>query len=235
MNTLNLEKLLWDTDFFGLQIAKLSVDESHNEDEIVNLLEADTSNLDLVYIFSTKLLPTFEKKLFSDKKLVFCKQPEEVSLDVPIEIFQSDKHSFDELYNLVLISGSNSRFKRDPRFGRKRFEELYKRWIERSIEHNQSKVFIWFDQSMKGFVTVDQLSSTDFQIGLIAVNPKDQKQGIAAKLIKFIENYIRTDKGNRLLVATQEVNEDAVRFYQKNQFSLLRETFIYHYWIGDSI
>ena len=225
--------LQWDSDFFGLRIAKAVV---ASEEDIVALSrqEVDLRNhFDLIYIFSESPLEMpFENARLVDKKAVFSLSDfTHYEVNPAIKGWDSPIAS-DALISLALVSGKYSRFKSDVLFPVGSYERLYTRWIERSVNKAMATdVFCYLvDDVPRGLLTLD-FHDGQGVIGLVAVNEEYQHRGIGKALIKHAVSNIHEHQGERLTVATQQDNEPACRLYSGCGFSLESVTKIWHWWL----
>ena len=240
---MDIEHLSWDSNFFNKKISRITI---YDTDDINNLSfslnKLMKENYDLVYVFSPGIISVNRKILncyygaLRDIKLVYKKlitNREEAKTSNIIEWSSSyDLHS---LYKLGLASGVKSRFKLDENFTDNEFEQLYKTWIDNSINNKiADKVFICFDNTkfINGFVTV-KINKLKGTIGLIAVNEEARGKKIGSGLIKHVENFL-FDKGiPELYVATQSENLSACKFYEINGMFVHSTTNIYHFWLNN--
>jgi ribosomal protein S18 acetylase RimI-like enzyme len=162
-----------------------------------------------------------------DTKITFGKKIKKNRNILDVVTFDNSIHSYEQLLNLVYISGQDSRFRVAPFFTEENFKNLYKRWIDRSIEDDKTNVLIYMQNDLiLGFVTFSCLHTTA-SIGLIAVLPNTQGKGVGSKLIQAVENLLVNE--TILTVATQEKNKGACAFYNKNGFEIINKQYIYHY------
>lgn len=224
-----ISKLEWDSNFFGYDVAKIVLD---NESEI-NL--SITKPFVLTYLFSAEHKSEIENKLV-DIKCNYIKEIKKVVIENTIEIDEYKVHinSFDEIKELVFLSGIYSRFRKDPKFTNNEFEKMYSIWFQKSLFNCGSgigKVFIIKEEKIiVGFVTLDFEDSNNARIGLIATGLNAQGKGYASKLIKRCEKECLSRNISYLKVATQGLNEAANGLYKKNNFILDSKTYIYHHW-----
>ena len=225
--------LHWDSDFFGLRIAKAVV---ASEEDIVALSqqEGDLRNrFDLVYIFSEPGLEMpFETARLVDKKAMFSlSAPKHIESNPAIRSWNSPVAT-DALISLALVSGKYSRFKLDDSFPARSYERLYTRWIEQSVNKAMATdVFCYMvDDAPRGLATLD-FHDGQGVIGLVAVDEDYQHRGIGKALIKHAISYVHELQGERLSVATQMDNEPACRLYSGCGFSLESVTKIWHWWL----
>jgi dTDP-4-amino-4,6-dideoxy-D-galactose acyltransferase len=224
-----ISKLEWDSNFFGYDVAKIVLD---NESEI-NL--SITKPFVLTYLFSAEQKSEIENKLV-DIKCNYIKEIKKVVIENSIEIdeYKVQINSFDEIKELVFLSGIYSRFRKDPKFTNNEFEKMYSIWFKKSLFNCDSgigKVYIIKEEKIiVGFVTLDFEDSNNARIGLIATDLNAQGKGYASKLIKRCETECLSRNISFLKVATQGLNEAANRLYEKNNFILDSKTYIYHHW-----
>ena len=223
----------WDSDFFGLRIAKATV---VSEEDIIALSrqEEDLRNhFDLIYLFAeTGLVIPFENARMVDRKAVFAlSAPEHFEASPAITRWDSPIAS-DTLISLALVSGKYSRFRLDKKFPVGSFERLYTRWIEQSVNNVMATdVFCYLmDGGPRGLVTLD-FHDGQGVIGLVAVDEGYQHRGIGAVLIRHAISCVHERQGERLSVATQMDNEPACRLYSRCGFSLESVTKIWHWWL----
>jgi dTDP-4-amino-4,6-dideoxy-D-galactose acyltransferase len=218
----NFKRLDWDSGFFGYEIAKMSVDKSFQEESLRYL------EFTLIYVLSNRKLK-HTKLFYADTKVEFVKHYLNYS-NVSITKFNSVEHSFEELLKLVYFSGIHSRFNTDPNFKNNEFLNLYKYWIESSINNDNTIILVkQINSRMEGFILISL--HIDFgRVELIAVSEKHQNKGIGSELLKAAENICLQNNKVKLKVATQGKNHTAKALYQRFGFELEEVTHIYHYW-----
>lgn len=224
-----IEKLNWDSEFFGYPVGKLYVEtpESFDEEAFVKA----TSAYKLVYIFTEKPLSYSRFALPADVKLTFQKELELENTETRLHFFESDRHDYAALEKLAFQSGEYSRFKTDPGFDPKDFYRMYEIWIKKSLDSEQSVVLVEeVDNQLAGFVTFDFNDSERATIGLIAVDSKIRGEGIGRKLMAQAEFAAFKAGKRQLKVATQQKNVLATNFYKNQGYTLSEQLFIYHYW-----
>jgi ribosomal protein S18 acetylase RimI-like enzyme len=78
------------------------------------------------------------------------------------------------------------------------------------------------DRATQGFVCYGPTPLTDgvFDLYWIAVDPKQQGQGLGQLLLRFVENEVRRQRGRMLLIETssKESYSPTVRFYQRSGY-----------------
>ena len=226
-----IKHLPWDSDFFNLNIA--SVDASEEVSDI------DLQQFDMFYSFHSDDDKTHKnfKATFQENKIIFEKQLEQVAdTDADIRSVDENFEDISTLQNLGYESGKYSRFKLDGNFAERQFKKLYDLWIINSLNRQfaDAVLVIYQQDKIAGFVTY-KINSTIATIGLIAVLPEFQGQGLGSKLLQRVEWQLFENNIEKLQIPTQEKNLDACSFYTKKGYSILSITPITHYWKNDTI
>lgn len=221
-----IKELLWDSDFFNLKIGEV--------EETNNIADQDIP-FDLIYVKNktgnTPVISGFSNN-FSEIKVLFSKKlkPQNFSEDKIIS-FEKTNFQLSDLHELAYESGKYSRFLLDSNFRKDKFQKLYKIWVDNSLTKKfaDDVLVMSIDNALAGFITYK--SESDFaQIGLIAVAPNFQGQGIGRKLLNFVENVLLERNIFELRIPTQLKNEAACSFYKKQGYKVVETTHIMHYW-----
>jgi dTDP-4-amino-4,6-dideoxy-D-galactose acyltransferase len=223
-----IEKLKWDSSFFGYPVGKLEV-----EDDDVFTVTEELHNYQLVYVFSKKKIEplhdhmnevdiktTLTKQISPDGKCPFHKS---------IEEYKGEDD--DSLKRLALESGVYSRFNTDKNFKNSEFERLYTAWIENSITKKDADNLLVFKEEgiIKGFITL-KFKDGHSNIGLIAVHNNHRGKGIGLALL-YAAFYQTERKGLPLIsVVTQFENVPAMKMYSKAGFEIVETIHVYHIW-----
>lgn len=232
---MSIKRLDWDSSFFKTNVYSL---QATNTDEIINSLKKIETN-SILYVFSEKyeipndILLNYGGKLV-DVKTIFQKEIyHKNNIEENIVEFNKDEAS-KELYDLAFESGKFSRFKIDNRLPEDSFKKLYSKWIEKSITSNDIKVFV-INKNNKAIAFVTLIIENNVgNIGLIAVNNNFQGQGLGKNLLLFCENYL-IDKGIKSIkIPTQYSNIAAVKFYLKNNYKIIEQNNIYHFFNNEN-
>ena len=215
-----IKYLAWDSDFFDHKIGKLTYREG---DEWPT--EQEFRAFDLVYIFSNTALD-LNYPLY-DIKFTFYKETQSKLFPASVYLYDNEKHDYIQLQELVFLSGHDSRFRKDPFFGEQAFKNLYKAWIDKSLNTANSKVLVYEEESqLLGFIAIKEENNKAF-IDLIAVIPEAQGKGVGHQLVDAVD-YILGDS-KMLYVPTQQTNAQACHFYEKCGFKISDKHYIYHY------
>lgn len=232
---MNIRKLEWDSNFFGLRIGRADIQTKEEAEELASKVNLLKKEYDLLYVFDENHVGFKAKNShLVDEKVLYSKPCEPKQAFEEISIYERKTPS-NSLYHLAHISGGYSRFKLDNRFPRGSFERLYNRWIENACPQNGSNKHI-FEYSIegiaKGMITVDYAESGLAHIGLVSIDDNCQHRGIGTKIMSTVENYLyQLGYIHTLEVPTQKTNTDACRWYEKNGFKIKSIVDIYHWWL----
>ena len=241
MKTLKIRHLPWDSSHFKLKIAEMNLQGKSAVDILEPLSKLKKQKYNLIYVFSSQQLPCNTDQYsieFICKKYSYWKKTSHARASrSTIQKFSKGFPTVDML-KLAVKCGVYSRYNRDPRIPRERFEELYRLWLiksvanERSVSNkNASDVFTCtINEQTAGVITLTRQDSSG-QIGLLAVDNQFRKHGIATDLLRKVESYCFSRKLVDLRVVTQDINQPACILYEKNGFTLERKDYVYHIWL----
>lgn len=226
-----IKTMKWDSSFFGIKIGKIDV-----ADFTLSDFEKAKNKFGLIYIQALsdncEHLETIKSFAhFEDRKLIYSKKISKTVLsDNDVSVYNS-KIANKKLVSLALLSGVYSRFKLDPNFKKKDFEQLYRKWIENSVTKKMAFcVLIAGDEkNPDGFITIQQNGDVA-QVGLFAVNNNAQNKGIGKKLLSTAEYFAQINNFDTLKIATQESNKHACKFYEKCGYTIQSNINTFHYW-----
>jgi len=230
-----IEILQWDTDFFGYTVAKINypILNINNCVDVIELLKKN--KVVLGYYFSSESLslykvPGYKIKLV-DKKITYSKNNNLSAVFSPNVRFFESKIVTQELINLSIQSGEYSRFKKDRRIKKEKFEEMYRLWIINSVNKKIADAVLVSEEKNKiiGSVTLAEKSNAA-SIGIIAVDRNYRGKGIGKSLMISAESWA-VSKGLRSVeVDTQKANKGACNFYESCGYSMTRLKYVYHFW-----
>lgn len=227
-----INQLDWDSNFFELQIAECFIDNQ----SVINV----EKTYDLIYVFCNSdkdiNLPGYSES-YKENKIVYIKDLVKNQLDSEnILSFSSTNFSREQLYELSFESGKYSRFKKDKKFSIQHFENLYKRWIDNSLDFGFSDDILVYVEEKKiiGFISY-KIKKNEATIGLVAVLPNHQGKGIGKKLLQVVENELIKNDIKILNIPTQKENFEACSFYEKQGYKVKQSIIIKHFWRNDSI
>jgi len=236
--------LAWDSEHFGFPIGKViwSGDVSSLEGVITEAKKREFTLLCVIAPWDREL-PSWvfhfcagvfvSQRVDFEKKLTGVKQLESVSVGL-IELTPANC-DMNQVHQLGLVAGQYSRFIRDLRFPRPQAERMFCIWAEDSVRGRLSDVtFGVVDTSgrVRGFITAKREDKVT-RIGLLAVSPQDQGQGIGKRLLAAIENWCVNRIPTTIRVATQGENAGACAFYERQGYSVVERQTIFHLWLKE--
>jgi dTDP-4-amino-4,6-dideoxy-D-galactose acyltransferase len=143
-----------------------------------------------------------------------------------------------ELRRIAAASHHDSRFYHDPHFERRRCDELYAVWIEKSCADPAGKVLVAEAasqgleqrQAVAGYITAATAPAGGGQIGLFAVDAAAQGIGVGGQLVSAALEWLDEQGADPVTVVTQGRNVRAQRIYQR--FGMLTRSveLWYHRW-----
>tara|TARA_R110002050_G_scaffold263499_3_gene404055 strand:+ start:1068 stop:1760 length:693 start_codon:yes stop_codon:yes gene_type:complete len=227
-----ITKLEWDSNFFGFDIGKCIVEDCNGFN--FPKFKEESNSYKLVYIISRERIEMKDIKLV-DTKLTFVKEIKNNHHsynDSNLNIFNASTDSFETLKKLAIASGEYSRFNVDSNFDKNDFESLYKQWIYNSVfKHKALKTIIYKENNkILGFSTLEKISDTDGNIGLVAVDINARGKKIGSKLIEHTISMAKREHLKNIQVVTQQHNLPAVNLYKNCGFISSKTEYIYHYW-----
>jgi len=228
-----IRPLPWDTQFFEMPIGRLDLTTGVEVERILKLLHMSPYRVVVIHIENPSdndLRLMSHVAVLVDLKLVYVKQPLTQISDNCLSVVNYKGPVTYDIIELAYASGVYSRFKQDPGF-EPYFKQLYRLWIEKSIAGELADaVFVYFiDSKPAGLITVKK-AEQEAVIGLLSVDEKHRRIGIASKLINRVEHWCTEEQYNRVMVATQSANIPACRFYEKQAYACEKRFGIYHFW-----
>jgi dTDP-4-amino-4,6-dideoxy-D-galactose acyltransferase len=229
-----IQYLDWDSRFFGKKIGK-------SESEILTmasvnalLKEKSAEEYDLIYLFTTQTNHEAEMILNNrhcpvlDHKITYAIDNIQGPVTTAPFITHYQGPLTQDLLRLAILSGHESRFRKDTSLNPK-FELLYTQWITKSLSGQLADAVLiaTINNAIKGFVTIKKTTQHG-EIGLIAIDPAAQRQGIGSELMKAAHNWYYQNGLTAAFVTTQLTNTGACRLYEKSGYSAYNTRLIYH-------
>lgn len=232
----------WDSEFFGLNIARLQV--GHLDKEIAAQARewCQLNNIDCLYFLAPSdeagsvRLAEDNSFRFVDIRITFdMRLPSNGQVTVdrgePGTIRPYRPEDILSLKAIAAASHHDSRFYFDPNFPRERCDALYETWIEKSCNGYADNVFVAEDKgNAEGYISCHLPSDGEGQIGLVGIAGRSQGKGLGGRLLSGALSWFAEQGANHVTVVTQGRNANAQRLYQRAGF-VTRETQLwYHRW-----
>lgn len=231
---MEIRALQWDSDFFELRIGRADISTKEDALSLANRYEELKKQYDLLYIFDPDNVGfAANGARLVDEKILYSKPCEPRQQYSDVSFFKQASPS-EDLHRLALVSGGYSRFRLDKHFPKGSYQRLYEKWIESACpqQGTNKQILIMPDTNdiVRGMITINHDGELG-HIGLVAVDPDCQHQGIGGKIMSTLDGYLFDLGVKTLEVPTQKANTDACRWYEKNGFAIESITPVYHWWL----
>ncbi len=237
---LRVVPLDWDTRFFGFAIGALTLEGVPPAPAIRAAADAARARAFRLLVVTDAadgsgavLAPLGARRV--DTKLDFAAAVRPATLPRGIEAIPAAPAPADRdaLDALALASGAHSRFRTDPRFGEAAWTRLYRAWMDNSVSGTiADAVLVHRDAGrITGFATIRACGDREARIGLLAVAADRRGRGIGGALIGAVHRWASDRDLRTILVATQQDNAGACRFYQGAGFEVSERLAIHHLWL----
>jgi len=139
------------------------------------------------------------------------------------------------LMDIARCSLRNDHFHRDPRFPKRKCDELFSRWVYNCCHGLADKVLVaTLKDEPVGFIACKIAETENVKHGtidLIAVSPSYRHKGIGEALVEESVRVFVESGAKSVSVGTQANNIGAVRTYEKIGFRLARTDLTFHNWL----
>jgi dTDP-4-amino-4,6-dideoxy-D-galactose acyltransferase len=229
-----IDLLAWDSSFFAQKVGRCTLAHPQQLPDLMH--EAESRGYSLLYIESQHILVGHCALPFSlldvggqiryAKNLLPLQQVPRPDAHI-VSCSRHDLHG--DVLSLAYLSGSLSRFRSDKNLPAGSFERLYRSWLLKTLERlSTGAVYIYRVSGQPVGLITSEWDNGVCTIGLLAVHPSWQGQGIATRLIHHVESLCFQNDLRRLEVKTQLINIGARALYAKNSFSESEQSRLYH-------
>ncbi|MBN1994181.1 MAG: GNAT family N-acetyltransferase [Anaerolineae bacterium] len=241
-----LEPLPWDSEFFGLAIARITatrldgagIKELMEQAQAAKLrclyFEADPNDPATVaaveqYGFHLVDVRVVLEHPFDDRPAPVPRYP--VPEELVIGSYRPDE--MPRLQDISAQIGLTSRFDFDKQFAPGQSERLYRVWIENACHGFADAVLVarWHqDGEAVGLITCTWRDAIA-HIQLAGVHAHYRQRGVGTGLVQGALDWARSQQARRMQVVTQARNVPAQRLYQQMGFFTRSMTLFYHKWL----
>jgi dTDP-4-amino-4,6-dideoxy-D-galactose acyltransferase len=228
----------WDSSHFGLRIARVMPSKPDEELFREALSWADLASIDCMYLLvdsddatAIRLANHFGWRIVDLRVTLAARLSDVAPGAAGIRYANTEDISY--LRQLAERSHRDSRFYADGNFPAAACDELFAKWIDRSVR----------DRDFAGSVLVPQIEANRpagyitcavkegvGQIGLIAVDENFRKMGVGGRLLAESSRWFAKQGVERVSVVTQGRNIPALRMYQRYGFSIESIHLWFHWW-----
>ena len=241
----NYDHLEWDSDFFGFNVARMTMIDFDEIHFLSTLKSLKNENYRLIYWSlppSVNVEDGFLKRyggFLADEKITYLKKTDGTNLIDKAFLYSTVPYSFKEpeptLLKLALESGEFSRFRCDPLFPPELFEKLYHHWIIRAVRKEIAwEVLVVKDMDgTSGVVTLGAKEERG-DIGLLAVSSRARGRGLGKLLMRDAEKAFIKHGYAEVQVVTQKRNVVACRLYESFGYRVEKIENVYHFWLNEN-
>jgi dTDP-4-amino-4,6-dideoxy-D-galactose acyltransferase len=233
--------LPWDSEFFGIRIARLNCSRLTSGSAAAAEAWCIAEKIDCLYFLAVSDDPRTVNVAedhgfrFMDVRVTLSAELAPVSSPVepaaPTPVRRCRPEDLPALRALAGVSHRESRFYADPGFSDPVCDRLYETWIERSCSGYADAVFVAdLGAGAAGYATAHRGKLGEGSLGLIAVHPEAQGLGLGPKLTAAVLGWGREQRLSRIDVVTQGRNCRAQKMYGRCGFLPETLQFWYHRW-----
>lgn len=220
-----LKRLDWDSEYFGINIANLELDNNFSGLDFVNEF-AQKNKIDLVQtccdISDVELINLLEKSgfNFSDLRVTYSLNLDGIDIKNTkyLLAIKSDIPCLTKIAGEVFV---DSRYLH-KNFDQKKARDFYKVWVKNAVNKTFDDFCIKAVENNRiiGFISGKYSDGGIVRIGVVGVDKEFQGRGIGNQLMNSFFNHCKKNKIDKVLVSTQGKNLGANNYYIKNNFSL---------------
>lgn len=228
--------LEWDSDFFGLRIARLDGCRLSPETCLAAERWCLDNRIQCLYFLAdsdhAETVQLAEASNFSFVDIrVTLEQPIPKSISGAPDVRPFDPLDAPALREIARVSHRDSRFYFDPHFSASRCDALYETWIERSTQGWADATFVTGPPgAASGYLSCHLNSSLTGSIGLVAIGEEHRGKGLGRQLVNASLAYFRQQGMDRVSVVTQGRNTGSQRLYQGCGFRTQSQLLWFHRW-----
>jgi dTDP-4-amino-4,6-dideoxy-D-galactose acyltransferase len=234
--------LNWDSEFFGLRIAKLNKSQLNFATMAETLSWCVQNSIDCLYFLADsndqatiRIAEDNHFRLVDLRMSMRCQIDSNTVSPQPnydFTIRPVETQDINRLRSIARSSFTLTRFYSDSCFPREKCDELYDVWITRSCQGYADQVLVAIHNGVPhGFISL-HLKSEVGEIGIIGVSRKTRRVGIGRALVESALYWYHSVGIRQVIVATQGKNYRAQNFFQHNGFDVHNMHIWYHKWFS---
>jgi len=147
-----------------------------------------------------------------------------------IELYKED-YVDEALIRLAQRAGRQGRFGNDTNISDTLCDEIFKNWMINSVNKKMASHILVYKVANKivGFATIDIRGGKGYT-PLFAVDQKFEGKGISFALMRAVETILKEEGCPIAVGGTQELNQKALRVYQRYGLIPQEPEYVYHLW-----
>lgn len=230
----------WDTHYFGVSCAKV---------ELAGLLTEQEKAVFLEQIEPYQYITVCNPDAFAENNAFLHNIPGSQKTDTNIRL-QNEAPYFvpkgispqmelaitDTLFDMDIqkqVPGifSASRFYHDPNISKEKADGIYISWLQ-NARKRKSKYFCTcrIDGTFAGLILFQKDAESLVRIELIFTSTSFRHCGVGSAMMYRLFDFCNQNNITRILVGTQERNQNALQFYRRHGFIDINKTHIFHIW-----
>lgn len=237
----NYYKILnWDTQFFDFKVVEIKKDifTDCNMKEVLEDLADD--QVKLGYYTSSNFLKDVKSDVY-EIKFIIKRIPLEKKILTHkpfhdhIELYE-EVHVDENLIRLAQLAGRQGRFGNDINISDTLCDEIFKNWMINSVNKKMASHILVYKVAEKivGFATIDIREGKGYT-PLFAVDRKFEGMGVSFALMRAVETILFEEGCPIAVGGTQELNQKALKVYQRYGLIPQEPEYVYHIWNKDLI
>ncbi len=227
--------LPWDSEFFGVRIARYTPEELTSESLKALMDWQRAQAMECLYFLAdpnqARSLRLAETNNFHLTDLrITLESSGEIAQEMPGNVRPFQESDRAVLCAIARVSHRDSRFYFDGHFPPERCDALYETWIDRSVDgYADATLVAEVDGHAAGYITCHR-DAREGRIGLVGVDSEYQGRSLGQALVKASLSWFSTGGFNKVSVVTQGRNTRAQRLYQRCGFLTRSVQLWYHWW-----
>jgi dTDP-4-amino-4,6-dideoxy-D-galactose acyltransferase len=232
------ELLPWDTEFFGVRVARITAGHLGGPDFRDVDAWCRQQAIDCAYFLAdTRSAEEHASREEAGFRLVDGRVTLEARVEAalspsPTGVRLARIEDLPALRAIAETSHRDTRFYTDPRFGAAA-ARLYGCWIEKSVREADTTVLVPDEPVAVGYITCYQAGESVGQIGLLGVAETARGRGLGRRLVMAALAWCRSRSLSHARVVTQAGNLGGLGVYTVCGFTIVSTQWWYHRWFTD--
>jgi dTDP-4-amino-4,6-dideoxy-D-galactose acyltransferase len=238
---MKIERLEWDSDFFGINIGKLTIHDELDFDPQLFKQRSKDEKFDLVYVFKLQNMLTFDNVFKAGLNLVDIQltmsknfnKTDYLDKEYKFKTELTEKERL-ECYKIAEEISTVSRFYTEIKIGSNKTKQMYHKWIDNALNSSFSDGLFLVKEMDKvvgiHLIKTDELKKVG-HCSIIGVDSSFKGRNIGKKLWEQSFGYWANNGNIELCKVPFSIqNNESFNFHLKIGFNKIEEIkYIYHY------